>query len=94
MTNRYTISPEVSFREVGEEVFLLHRNNRSVYNLNETAALIWRGIKEGKNGETIIQELATGYDVDISEASRDVSVIIEQLIENNMIEPVERNDVE
>ncbi|MCK4940299.1 MAG: PqqD family protein [Rhodospirillaceae bacterium] len=34
--------PQTDFREVDEDVFLVHPDGVSIYNLNPTAAAIWR----------------------------------------------------
>lgn len=38
--------PEVEFREMGDEIYLVHPDGEQMYNLNPMAAALWRLIEE------------------------------------------------
>jgi hypothetical protein len=86
MNERYTVPPAVSFRQVGEEMFLLNRHESTVFNLNPTATFIWNEIAGGESLGTIIEHLCMEYDIDRESACRDVQDLIESLVKNNMVE--------
>ena len=47
--------------------------------LNETGALIWRAIEEGKDAEDIAKQIAEIYEVDEATALRDVNLFIDKM---------------
>jgi hypothetical protein len=88
MSDRYSVAPTVSFRQVGDEVFLLHRNESTVFNLNPTAAFIWNGIAKGESAEAVAKKLCEEYDIEPERAHDDVLELIAALLQKRMVEPV------
>ena len=85
----YKVLPEVSYRNVGDEVFLLNRNESSVYNLNATAAYLFKEIQTGKTVEEVVSDFCSLYDVDFETAHKDLMDLIHQLVNKKMIVPVD-----
>jgi hypothetical protein len=82
----YAILQGVSSRKIGREIFILNRNDNSVYCLNPTAACIWRGIGERRSVEEVVSELTGRFDVDGERARRDFSELTARLKEKKLIE--------
>lgn len=87
MNDYYKISENISFRQVGEELFLLHRDNNSVFNLNETASFIWNGIQSHTPINRIISGLCEQFEINESTATEDVSELLKKLINAHIIVP-------
>ena len=87
MNNHFTVSENISFRQVGNEVFLLHRDNNSVFNLNTTATFIWNSILAGKDVQVIITELCEQFEIDTKTASKDTNELISKLINSKILLP-------
>lgn len=85
----YKVLPDVSFRDVGDEVFLLNRNDSSVYNLNATAAYVFKEIQSGKTIEEVESDMCSLFDVSVDTAHRDIQELVQQLIDKEMIAPVD-----
>ncbi len=54
--------------------------------LNDVAAIIFSGIKNGKNREEILDSLLSEYDIDRATAEKDIDEYVKQLKELNIIE--------
>lgn len=87
MKNRFTIPAEVSFQKVGKEVFILHRNDSNVFNLNSTAAFIWSEIENGKDVQEIATSVYNRFTTTKEAAYNDTMELIEQLTSNKLITP-------
>jgi hypothetical protein len=87
MNDHFYISENISFRQVGNEVFLLHRDNNSVFNLNETASFIWNRIQTGTPLNQIVSELCNNFETDASTAADDVAELVQKLITAHIITP-------
>ena len=87
MSTYYVIQPNISFRQVNDELFLLHRNESTVFNLNPTATFIWNKIANGESTDTIINCLCKEYAIDQDTARNDVMELIDTLQQKNMVEP-------
>ena len=47
----------------GGDGVLVDLNTKKYYQLNETAALVWRGLESGRTNEEIVKEMTVAYDV-------------------------------
>ena len=60
----------------GLEGVLVDLNTRKYYQLNETAALVWRGIERLETIENIAKEINTLYDVPVDRAALSVQRLL------------------
>ena len=60
----------------GKEGVIVDLDTRKYYHLNETAALIWRGLERGLTIENMVQEIAAIYDVSDVHAASSVERIL------------------
>ena len=84
----YKVLSEVSYRNVGDEIFLINRNENSVYNLNATAAYLFNEIQTGKTVEEIVSDMCSLFDVEFDTAYKDSLDLVKHLIDKKMIAPV------
>ncbi len=53
--------PQTDFREVDEDIFLVHPDGVAIYNLNPTAAAIWRLVGEGMTGDEMAEIMSAAF---------------------------------
>jgi Coenzyme PQQ synthesis protein D (PqqD) len=78
-------NPSVLWRELDGEAILLNPKEGCSYNLNNVGTLIWKML----DGEHTIEDLANAicelYDVENEQALQDVSYLLNELQENNLV---------
>ena len=62
------------------------KNFNAIIKLNETGALLWKGIESGLDEQGLIQKLLEEYDTDKDTAQNDVNRFIEKLKEAGLAE--------
>jgi Coenzyme PQQ synthesis protein D (PqqD) len=69
----------------GGEAILVDLNTTKYYQLNETGALIWRGLEKGSTLEDIVSEMQTVYDVTSEHALASVERLLQSLESNKLV---------
>ncbi len=69
----------------GIEGVLVDLNTRKYYQLNETAAFVWRGLEKRLTMEKIAREMATLYDVPLGQAESSVEKLIRNLCAHKLL---------
>ena len=69
----------------GSEGVLVDLNSKRYYTLNETAALIWRGLERGLAREEIARELTEAYDVTPERAAASVEKTLSSLRSHRLL---------
>ena len=72
----------------GGEAILVDLNTTKYYELNETGALIWRGLENGKTIEDIVSEMQSVYEVSAEHAIASVETLLNSLESNNLVKRV------
>ena len=72
----------------GGEAILVDLNTTKYYELNETGALIWRGLENGKTIEDIVSEMQSVYEVSAEHAFASVETLSNSLESNNLVKRV------
>lgn len=82
---------EFVLREIAGEVILvpvgqtaLHFNG--IITLNQTGVEIWKGIREEKNREQILEQILEQFEVSRETAQADMETFLQYLNENGLIE--------
>lgn len=70
--------------EAGEAI-LVDLNTTKYYQLNETGALIWRGLEKGSTIDDIVSEIQTVYDVSREHALASVERLLLNLESNKLV---------
>lgn len=69
----------------GGEGILVDLNTKQYYCLNETGALIWRGLEKGSTIEEIVSEMQNVYEVSREHALTSVGKLLATLESNKLI---------
>jgi methyltransferase-like protein len=81
----WTVAEEVAFEAVGEEMVALRLKDGRYFELNETAAMIFRLLDGGCDDEEIIEIVAGEFEVDEETARADVQTLIASLLEHGLV---------
>lgn len=73
--------------EAGEAI-LVDLNTTKYYQLNETGALIWRGLEKGSSLEDIVAEMQNLYDVSSEHALASVEKLLLSLESKKLVKRV------
>ena len=71
---------------LGDEAVILELSRGIYYGLNEVGARIWSLLKEPRPAGEIRDAIVDEYDVEPATASRDVIVLLSELLERGLIE--------
>ena len=83
------ISTSVLSREVQGEAVLLHLDSGEYFGLDPVGARIWQLLTEHGNLAIVEEAVRDEYDVDPEIASRDLSRLVTELVDKNLIEIAE-----
>lgn len=81
----YTLSEDVTWRDVDEEMIVLHLPTGKYYTFNNTGHLVWQQLAEGKDTSEITSQIMNKYEVDEKAATKDLTTFINGLKEHNLI---------
>ena len=82
----YKINPKILQTETMEGQMLLLEPQAGLYfELNETSVLIYQGLMSGLDEKAIVDGMVSSYEVDANQARVDVSTLIDQLIDKNIV---------
>jgi len=62
-TSRVARHPGVQFREVGDEIFLVHPDGERIFNLNPMAAALWRLLENPITGRGMAEVVMTAFPI-------------------------------
>ena len=77
--------PDLVVEESDEELIVLDKDGKRVHQLNQTAALIWKGLTEGLGTDEIATSLTDAFDVQLENAISDVRTAITQFRELGLL---------
>lgn len=86
----FTISPDAAFAAVEDGAVVLHMGTKRYYSLNETGTFVWRRLEDGDPRPTIVTAMVETYDVGIAEAEMAVARLLEELEQERLIFPAEK----
>lgn len=84
----YIRNKEISYKKIGNNYYLIARNNPFAYVLNETGSLIWKQLRTPKSADDLVRALVSEYDVSEKTAYKDVSVFIKQFLKQKFINQI------
>jgi hypothetical protein len=80
------IPPEVLYQELSGESVLLNLSSGKYYGLDEVGTRIWTVLTEHRNINDALNILLDEYDVDQERLSKDMILLIEDLVKNGLIQ--------
>jgi hypothetical protein len=81
----YAINADLSFKEIGSELFIYNRKNSTIYSFNGTGVFIWSLLIKGLSIDEIGRCLCREYEVAQDKAGNDVSDFVKNLEKNGLI---------
>ncbi len=69
----------------GGEGILVDLNTRQYYRLNETGALIWRSLENGRSVDDIASEMQRHYEVTPEHARTSINKLLQTLESNRLV---------
>jgi hypothetical protein len=81
----YSITADLSSKEIGGELFIYNRKNSTIYSFNGTGVFIWNFLVKRLDPDEISRLLCQEYDVSEAEAAKDVSDFVQNLLQNSLI---------
>jgi len=85
MTAVPAIPERIVFKKVGEEMVLLDFERGIYYGLNPVGARIWELFAEGKSTDEIADVLTEEFDVERTDAKKDVEALMDDLAANGLV---------
>ncbi|MCX7642067.1 MAG: PqqD family protein [Elusimicrobiales bacterium] len=74
------LSKNTVWRRIGTEIFLINTDENILYELNETASIVFERLLNGVDKYEIVKEISYNYDIDFNTAKKDVDSIINEMI--------------
>jgi len=81
----YALSKNYLWKEVGDQVVILHFESGRYFSLNATGSLIWRAVLEDVALDQIAEQLCAEFDVDPETAAQDVEQTVHSFIDRSFI---------
>jgi hypothetical protein len=77
---------EVAWREIGDELVVLHMGTATYLTINGSGRTLWNRLADGANRQELIEALIATYEIDDERARRDVDTFLASLAENGLLE--------
>jgi Coenzyme PQQ synthesis protein D (PqqD) len=87
---RWRPDPDVVTQLVEGETVLVHLQTNEIYALNRTATRAWELLVSGKTKDEIHKTLQSEFDVPPDQLSNEIDTLVAELVEKNLLRPVER----
>ena len=84
---RYLPAEDVLSTDYETEGILVHLETKRCFRLNDTAATIYRAVRDGLSRDEIVASMRESYDVDEETAVREVDRLLDELVELRVIRP-------
>jgi len=81
--SRWVRQPAVLCTDLSGEAVLLDSSTRALFTLNETGQMIWHSLEAGL--DAAVAKVVERYEVDPSEARRDVLDLVGELLELGLV---------
>lgn len=81
----YVVSKDVLTAHLEGEAVLLHLKTKRYFRLNETGAVVWKGLEGGLSLGAIVAQLVKDFDVDAVTARAEVERVLGELRERELL---------
>jgi hypothetical protein len=83
----FKIPKHIISRQMHEDTVILDLAAGMYYGLSGAGSAIWQGVATGKGVRECAKIVSQLFDVDISEAEKDVEALLRDLVEKKIVEP-------
>ena len=81
-TSRVERHPDTQFREVGDEIFLVHPDGEQIHNLNPMAAALWRLLENPITGREMADVVLAAFPIMApAKVEADIKAILSALLQ-------------
>ena len=85
--NRKVIIPETIFaQEIDDEMVLLDMNSEHYFGLDAVGRTIWQAMQRCSTLQEVLEQLLDRYEVEESVLKKDLTLFVDKLVENGLIE--------
>ena len=84
----YALAEEYLWKEVKNQVVVLHFDSGKYYSLNNTGSMIWKGLMDNLPQNEIVDQVCLAYDVDRDTAKKDTQEMINHFLSKKFIKQV------
>jgi hypothetical protein len=81
----YTLSKQYLWKEVGDQVVILHFESGRYFSLNASGSLIWKAVLDNLPQERIVDRLCAEFAVDREIARQDTEHMVRSFIDRNFL---------
>ncbi len=74
------INPDLIWRKIENNVFIIDPKKNTLYELNETGSFIFQQIINNKTDFEILDSVCNMYDVSFEEAKKDFDELVERMV--------------
>jgi hypothetical protein len=85
LIDKVSIPTQVMARQVGEEIVILDLASGTYFGLDPVGARIWQLLSEGRVLAEVCELMLAEYDVSRDEIERDLSELLDSLVEKGLI---------
>jgi hypothetical protein len=88
LASRFRWRPDVSFRRIDEETWILSPTGEVLHRLNATASRLWELLGEEPTADSLSAALTREFAVDEERARTDTAAFVQSLLEKGLVEVV------
>jgi hypothetical protein len=81
----YTLSKQYLWKEIGDQVVILHYDSGRYFSLNASGSVIWKAALDNLPQEQIVQRLCDQFDVDPETARQDIEETVHRFIDREFL---------
>ena len=85
-TSRVSAPSDVLISQVGGESVILNTNSEQYFGLDEVGTSMWQALTSADSIQDAFERLLTEYEVEPGRLRKDLSVLVEKLVENGLLE--------
>jgi hypothetical protein len=81
----YALSKQYLWKEIGDQVVILHFESGRYFSLNASGSLIWKAALDNVPNDQIVECLCTEFDVDQETALQDTEQMVRSFLERKFL---------
>jgi hypothetical protein len=81
----FKISENIAWRNLNEEVVILHLKSGEYFTLNDVGQFVWLAVTDQKNMGEIRHKVVDAFDVSPEKASEDIEEFISRMLDEGLL---------
>ena len=82
---QYTLSKQYLWKEIGDQVVILHFDSGRYFSLNASGSLIWKAALENLPQGRIVEQLCAEFEVDPETARQDIEETVRRFVDREFL---------